>query len=88
MKRYWFEFDLASHRSPPAGVLLGCGVTAHDYDDALRLIKGHVFTGTAFPAIRNVIEDVDVSTLDTKHVLPNIGNCLARGIWFPRGCDI
>lgn len=32
-----------------------------------------------------MIEDVDVSTLDPEHVLPNTGVPAARGIWFPLG---
>ncbi len=39
LKRYWFEFDLTLEDEHPAGVLLGCGVTARGYDDALSLLR-------------------------------------------------
>ena len=82
--RYWFEFDLESQNAP-AGVRLGCGVTAYSYDDALNLISEQLFSGRDMPAITRVIEDVDVSTLDAGHVLPNMELPKRRGIWFPRG---
>jgi hypothetical protein len=33
------------------------------------------------------MEDVDLSSLEQKHVLPNLGDVTARGIWFPQGYD-
>lgn len=33
--------------------------------------------------VANIVEDIDVSSLDSGHVLPNIGNPAALGIWFP-----
>jgi hypothetical protein len=37
----------------------------------------------SFPnaTITSVISDVDVSTLDPKHILPNIGPSVVRGVW-------
>lgn len=64
---------------------LGCGVTAWDYDDALNIIKNKASI-EKIPPIKKVIEDIDLSTLDSNHVLPNIilpSN--VRGIWFPGG---
>jgi hypothetical protein len=29
------------------------------------------------------VVDVDVASLDAKHVLPNIGPVVVRGVWFP-----
>jgi hypothetical protein len=37
------------------------------------------------PKIIEIQEDVDVSKLDPKHVVPNIGSVTIRGIWFPMG---
>lgn len=71
----------------PAGTLLGCGVTAYSREDAIALMKDKVFAEIPFPPIRSEQEDVDVSTLDPGHVLPNMGNVLKRGIWFPLGYD-
>ena len=39
------------------------------------------------PAIKDMVEDVDVSTLDANHVLPNMGITLKRGVWFPQGFE-
>jgi hypothetical protein len=87
MHRYWFKFELTMADPHPSGVLLGCGVTAYSKDDAIELMKERVFTKFPLPAIKSVQEDVDVSTLDRGHVLPNMGNVLQRGIWFPIGYD-
>ena len=64
---------------------LGSGVTAYDYDDAIALLKERVFTKETMPKITDFIQDVDVSTLDANHVLPNLGLVIERGIWFPQG---
>ena len=64
---------------------LGCGVTAYDYDDAIALLQERVFTEEAMPNITDFTEDVNVSTLDANHILPNIGLVIDRGIWFPQG---
>jgi hypothetical protein len=87
LHRYWFKFELTMADPHPPGVLLGCGVTAFSQSDALDLMKERVFTKFPFPPVKSVQEDVDVSTLDRGHVLPNMGNVLKRGIWFPIGYD-
>ena len=38
-------------------------------------------------AIREIREVNDVAELDQGHVIPNMGNMLKRGIWFPLGYD-
>ena len=77
LKRYWFTFE-ESHRPSPLN--LGCGVSARDFNDALVLLRKRI---PAQLRIRHCTEDVDVSTLDSAHVLPNIGDVTRRGIWFP-----
>ena len=57
-------------------------MTALDVDDAMLIIR------TAFPDLvlrlpLTVIENIDVSTLDGRHVLPNLDNVLVRGVWWP-----
>jgi hypothetical protein len=80
--RYWFRFEpLAS----PQPLNLGCGVTAHDYSDALALLREKVFKDEALPRILELKENVDIAMLDQKHVLPNMEDPTIRGIWFPRG---
>jgi hypothetical protein len=81
LRRYWFTFERFEN---PTALNLGCGVTAASYDDALALVRDSVFHGRT-PPINDCIEDVDVSRLDANHVLPNVGNVLVHGIWFPLG---
>lgn len=85
LRRYWFKFDIPINGIYPLGLLAGCGVTAYNYEDAFNLLQNKVFINIIPPSIQVVIEDVDVSTLDKDHVLPNIGISALRGIWFPRG---
>jgi hypothetical protein len=85
-RRYWIEFDKSLPYSLlPGGLLLGCGVTARSQADALALVQELIFQGNPVPSIHKIVEDVDISTLDANHVLPNIGMPLTPGIWFPWG---
>ncbi len=84
LTRYWIEFDRANPHLPP-GTSLGVGVTGLGREDALALVRDRVFGGPETPRIEVMIEDVDVSTLDAGHVLPNMEPPVWRGIWFPRG---
>ena len=81
LRRFWFNFEMSSS---PSAINLGCGVTAFDRADAENLLRTSVFKGKPFPKIARCTENVDVSTLDANHVLPNIGQVAARGVWFPR----
>ena len=81
LHRYWFTFN----RSPRHCVLnTGCGVTAVDEADARRMIEEQVYPLFGFQEIDRVVTDVDISTLDQGHVIPNMNMPLARGVWFPR----
>jgi hypothetical protein len=81
LHRYWVRFDDA-----PLHLRLGMGVTAVDQSDAESLLRASVFlAGQPLPAIREVVEDVDVRDLDKGHVAPNMGDPSVRGVWFPRG---
>jgi hypothetical protein len=82
LRRYWFKF--APFTSTSISTLnLGCGVTAHDVEDARRLIEEKVFPIFGVREIAEVLENVDISTLDENHVRPNMGNPIVRGVWFP-----
>lgn len=85
MHRYWIEFDITGYAAPPLEAMMGFGVTSHTQDGALGLLQQHIFGGRELPPLRGVIEDVDVSTLDPRHVRPNMGNPVWPGIWFPLG---
>ncbi len=82
LTRYWFEFDFDDDVCC-SGTSIGCGVTAHNYNDALFLLSQKVFKSGPLPKIKKVIENVDVSTLDAGHVLPNMFAPNFRGIWYP-----
>jgi hypothetical protein len=93
LRRFWFEFDHSELVTEQDGkwpvpgrfsyLSLGCGITAYDYQDALRLLHKWVIRGEDLPRVSRVIEDIDVSTLDSGHVLPNAGCPVWRGVWFP-----
>jgi len=83
LKRFWFQFE-RSELLPP-GVRMGCGVTAFDIQDATVIIQERVFGVLHMPRPLRITEDIDVSSLDSGHVLPNMGNPVARGVWFPLG---
>lgn len=82
LHRFWIRFAASNSFGVPRP---GCGVTAYSYDDALAILGMTVFNGKPIPEIEHVIEDVDVSTLDQKHVLPNMDAPTWRGVWYPRG---
>ena len=74
LRRFWF----------PLSQGLGIGVTAASEDEARALAeetRQNHFSREA--TILGVIPDVDISTLDAGHVLPNIGPPAVRGVWYP-----
>lgn len=81
LHRFWITLDLSDERARHAA--LGYGVTAFTLEDALALLRDEAFRGDPLPAIGRVIEDVDLSTLDARNVLPNVGDPVRRGIWYP-----
>lgn len=84
MKQRLFFFKFVQIERPTA-LNLGCGVTAYDIEDATSLIRDRVFQGSDMPDILSVTEIHDLSEIDQKHVVPNMGSPLVRGIWFPLG---
>jgi hypothetical protein len=85
MHKYWFKFSLTFKDPHPIGTLLGCGVTASTYAEALELLRERTFRSQFLPEIEKCITDVELSDLDAKHVVPNMGDASQRGIWFPLG---
>ena len=85
--RYWFEFDIASAFGYPLGIGYGCGVTAYGFEDAVNIIDEKIFKSVKRPNFKLIKENIDVSTLDQGHVIPNMKHPLARGVWFPLGYD-
>jgi len=85
LHRYWLVFEVSDLDSHPVGTHLGCGITAHSLDDALILAREEVWRGKILPQLSQAVEDVDVSALDSGHVLPNMGDVTRRGVWYPLG---
>ena len=73
LRRFWF----------PLSEGFGIGVTASSPDEARELAEEVRAQYYANAEITGEIADVDVSTLDAKHVVPNLGFVVAHGVWFP-----
>lgn len=84
MIRYWFEFEQDDKSFPCVEVNFGCGVTGYDRNDAIKILQETIFR-EAMPSIKQVVENIDISTLDEGHVKPSIGDVYIRGVWFPLG---
>lgn len=82
LRKFWFRFEALPR---PTAINLGCGVTADSRDDALQLLREHVFGPNGPPPIVEYIEDVELDQIEQKHARPNIGDPQRRGIWFPQG---
>ena len=80
LRRYWLKFASSNEPSP---LNLGCGVTAYDEKDARAMFKDIVQPIFGPRDVVEVIEDIDVSTLDDGDVRSNMGNPANRGVWFP-----
>jgi hypothetical protein len=79
LTRYWITFGPTKQ---PTFLNLGCGVTALGKSDALSLLENAL--GKELPPIDQIIENVDIQTLDAGHVIPNMGMPAERGVWFPK----
>ena len=62
---------------------LGFGVTAASSAEAEQLLRqfGYPPKDVQFT---NVVQHVTFAELDQKHVVPNAGPMVIRGIWYPR----
>jgi hypothetical protein len=82
LTRYWLTFvDL---EPGPSALRIGCGVSAYSKEDVMRLLQARVFKEKPLPSIGAIVEDIDVTQLDTR-VVSNMGVVSERGIWFPLG---
>ncbi|MGE9310634.1 hypothetical protein ACLOAU_03285 [Niabella sp. CJ426] len=88
MIRYWLEFDFNDYMgSIPAGLHLGCGITAFSSEHALALLKSKVFKDEVLPRISKCISNVNIKTLNQGHIVSNMKPPVYIGIWFPLGYD-
>jgi len=73
LRRFWFAVPGR----------LGIGVTADSLAEAQALARdacaqlGWIFEPN------EVMEDVDIRTIDQNHVIPNMGPPNFKGVWFP-----
>jgi hypothetical protein len=74
LHRYWFSITKG----------LGIGVTAFTASEARKMAEEVLPISYPNAQLTTVIEDVDIRTLDQKHVVPNIGSVAMHGVWFPR----
>ena len=73
LRRFWF----------PLSEGFGIGVTAGSPNEARELaeeVRERYFENAE---IIGEIADVDVSSLDANHVVPNLGFVVAYGVWYP-----
>ena len=84
LTRYWIEFEKTPN-TISAGLQIGCGVTAFDYEDALTIVIQKIFRDEKLTKITARIDNVDIRNLDQGHVLPNMWTPSFRGIWYPLG---
>jgi hypothetical protein len=87
LKKYWFEFEIDKAVNYPMGIGIGCGVTAIDYKDAIKIMEEKIFKKIKSPRILKTIENIHISKLDQEYVIPNMGAVIYRGIWFPLGYE-
>ena len=73
LRRYWFQTATG----------FGFGVTAFSVEDAKHLLGQAVPGHYREAEVLNIIEDMDIRSLDQNHVVPNIGPPNLRGVWFP-----
>ena len=74
LRRYWFPKERG----------FGIGVTAFSEEEARSLAEEANARYGSEGELGPVIIDIDVSTLDAKHVLPNIGHSVIHGVWYPQ----
>lgn len=80
MTPYWIRIVPLSSPSP---LNLGIGVTARSEDDA----RAPVAAAFGHADVASVTPIESVTELDQRHVVPNMGSILMRGIWFPLGAE-
>lgn len=73
LRRYWFKIEKGH----------GFGVTAYSLDDAKLLVDRAAYDLGMNYEVLEVVEDIDVQTLDQSHVVPNMGAPNFRGVWYP-----
>jgi len=92
LRRFWIEFEPPAEKSPTPGYISldeadvwsrwlwrGCGVSAYDEADALKLIQA--MAGEDLPPVTSVVADVAVDVL--PEYARGAGVVVWRGVWYP-----
>jgi hypothetical protein len=87
MKIFWIKLVWNNLSDVPAGAKIGIGVTAESPTEAIRLVSFLMFSNKKIPYEYLIAEIPSIQELDQKHVIPNMGNILIKGIWFPLGYE-
>jgi len=82
LRLFWIDFEDRELNGLPVGTRLGIGVTAESEAEAAALAKANLFQGADLP-VHSIRRIKTMDEVDSRHVLPNMGNHLVRGIWFP-----
>ncbi|MBB6248503.1 hypothetical protein HDE80_003568 [Rhodanobacter sp. A1T4] len=62
---------------------LGFGVTASTEAEAEQLLRQFGYPPKEVQ-FTNVVQNITFAELDQKHVVPNSGPMVVRGVWYPR----
>lgn len=62
-------------------------MTARDKTDAEKIVIRRILKNYPNAKISRIEEDIDISSLDEGHVIPNMNPHIWRGIWFPKGYE-
>ena len=62
---------------------LGFGVTAESQDAAVELLQQYGYPPSGVE-LTSVVVGIQFAALDQKHVVPNAGPIVVRGVWYPR----
>ena len=82
MQRFWIKIEPLPY---PSSLNSGCGITANSADEAAAILLERAAAVGDKVSIVNITQNIDISTLDQKHVVPNMGNIFRKGIWWPNG---
>ena len=69
----------------PRGAALGAGfgVTAFSEDDALDLIRKAGYEVSPDKSSLQITSGIRPDQVDAKHIAPNSGPSIVRGVWYP-----
>ncbi len=73
LTRYWFK----------TGEVTGFGVTGFSLEDARQLLAEIKLPAHRLAEIKEIIENIDVSTLEANHIRNHMGPPNFRGVWYP-----